>query len=59
MNGYKDDGPYYCPNGTTWDELAARVKELRAAGNSVIVQKIPDKTIWSNTHRVFLQVKAK
>ena len=58
---YNEHGPFYCPNGCSWDELESMVKFSRIAGNSVRVYKKPidhNKTpLNTNTHIVYFYAR--
>jgi hypothetical protein len=59
INGkmYTEHGPFFCPNGCSWDDLKSMVKLSRIAGNSVRVKKYPEN-IAGNTHRVFFYARS-
>ena len=63
INGksYNEYGPFYCPAGTSWDDLKSLIRFTRIAGNSVRVKKYPLKgdnpVLMGNTHVVYYYVR--
>lgn len=61
---FKGDGPYYVPSGATWAEIDQMVKDYRAKGYNVRVDKTKETqdtflTRVGNTHTVWLYVRKK
>ena len=56
INGklYNEHGPFYCPNGLSWNDFNSMIKLVRIAGNSVRVKKYPLKNdMFGNTDQVW------
>jgi hypothetical protein len=58
---YKEHGPFYCPNGTTWDEMNSIIQSSRDTGNKVKVMKTPIKenAVNRNTHEMWYYARSK
>ena len=56
---YNENGPFYCPNGCSWDEIEQHTRSFLKDNISVITIKVPIKEnlVNKNTHEVWLYTK--